>query len=312
MGRLHIISAAVGYKPRNISTFLGSLRLLPSNSTVWMIVRRRDLKEWARLRTVADLEVQFYPVCRPCSVWVNRLARMICSVRAVSLSNYFNNRATRFLLQLSLPVSSLRYFCALEIVGSTLLENDDWLLLVDSRDAYFQCCPLEYVADNERLILLAEEPRPLVRENINYRWLESLYGRKFAESLLGCQIACSGTTMGPIEKIARYLRCMCLETLRLRRRLWHTFGYDQGIHNFIVHNELVGDVRWCKNGHGFVWTGARPQMVDAEGVVVNIDGRPVSVVHQYDRHLRYFESLGFFKKIRTLGENLIQEMQALP
>jgi hypothetical protein len=65
-------------------------------------------------------------------------------------------------------------------------------------------------------------------------------------------------------------------------------GDDQGLHNYLVHRRLVPGVRLIENPAGPVGTLGQMTMDEIkqspERFVLQKDGRPYAVLHQYDRH----------------------------
>jgi hypothetical protein len=75
----------------------------------------------------------------------------------------------------------------------------------------------------------------------------------------------------------------------------NTIGFDQGVHNFIIHNNLV-DVKIVKNNTGQVLTMGYMNDKDVlfnenEDRVVNENGVVINTLHQWDRKPFIMEKL---------------------
>jgi len=57
------------------------------------------------------------------------------------------------------------------------------------------------------------------------------------------------------------------------------------VHNHIIYNEFFDDYRINQNGQGLVSTmhHSKTLTFDRDGMLLNDDGTPTPVVHQYDR-----------------------------
>lgn len=66
-------------------------------------------------------------------------------------------------------------------------------------------------------------------------------------------------------------------------------GLDQGIHNFLIYTSKIKDLRIVKDDSAMLSTISSHKPISEIRLskyneVLNKDGNPVSVVHQYDRH----------------------------
>lgn len=192
-----------------------------------------------------------------------------------------------------------------------------WLLLVDARDTYFQRNPFASVprgtdpSARSGLLYFFGENSDATRiggSNMNRKWLSLAYGASVADALREKPIVCSGATMGEQVAVDAYLRAMVQESDETGTTI---YGADQGFHNFLYYS---GKLRNAAAIHGIVvfpqgtglvnnlgamrtkalsdWGNAKILAeiddVDKPGEksveVLNWDGTPSAVVHQYDRH----------------------------
>ena len=140
---------------------------------------------------------------------------------------------------------------------------------------------------------------------------------------------CSGATMGEQVALETYLRAMVNEFDETKIRL---MGADQGFHNYLYYSgkltyaERIRSISVFDQGRGIVnnmgamrtkelhqW-GNGKMVVQAQGdnnemTVLNWDGKPSPVVHQFDR----FKTLGQYvykKKTKEL-QNEWKKQQAM-
>jgi hypothetical protein len=64
-------------------------------------------------------------------------------------------------------------------------------------------------------------------------------------------------------------------------------GYDQGVHNYLMHAGVLKNVARYKNWAGPVLTlgavSSDDLSVPEDGILRNLDGEIINVIHQYDR-----------------------------
>jgi hypothetical protein len=174
------------------------------------------------------------------------------------------------------------------------------VMLTDVRDLVFQANPFAYAPASGLLCALETQRETLSTQLTNARWLNYLYGPAAWQKFADCQVSCAGTTLGTTPDMLLYLARMAAEIARLTRRLVGQDGLDQAVHNFLLRSGRLPPAVLCANGTGPFATlhgedlGIFPR--SSTGLLLNNDGRPVPVVHQYDRHpeeaRRLFQALG--------------------
>lgn len=205
------------------------------------------------------------------------------------------------LFRLAQPLNSpnnSRYFyyqAFLETEGS----NYSHVLLSDLRDVLFQAEPFGNVVDSR--LHVATEPVSLGQCAANSAWFRAVYGPEKWEELQSGPVFCSGTTLGEIKTIQRYLEWMCREIALHGLSLdtgASTTIIDQAIHIVYCHGhqaELV--VEMTESGAIATLAHVRAFTIDPDGLLLNARGEPYRIVHQYDRirPLRqiYKEKFGF-------------------
>lgn len=220
------------------------------------------------------------------------------------------------------PVATARY--ELYWIWATRYDPHRMIMLVDSRDTYFQSNPFSLIersdVDEKGLLHLFEENNEefnLRTSTFNSRWIKHAYGED-GEAVLDNTILCSGSTMGERDALDVYLRRMVAEFDRTNCRL---MGCDQGFHNYLYYSgALAGlNTRVHPQGRGAINNlGAlrktplsKRNILDDEKRVLNYDGSVSPVAHQFDRddelrqivNQRKKEFLSDWKKERNVLRN---------
>jgi hypothetical protein len=163
----------------------------------------------------------------------------------------------------------------------------DWVLLADSRDVFFQRDPFAWHPAPGLHVVLEEEGTRIGHCAAHRSWMRRQFREAYVNRHAEQPVSCSGTTFGDTASIRHYLAQMVAATMSARN-LAGIGGGDQGIHNYLLIEKLLPNVTVHPNRRGPVLTMAvmRPGSVrlNPAGQVVNDNGEPVSVLHQYDRH----------------------------
>lgn len=222
-------------------------------------------------------------------------------------------------------------------IMARVYEPQQWLLLIDSRDTYFQGNPFANVprqspapsspVKSGRLYFFGEntDATRIGASTMNRKWLTLAYGGATARALQDRPIVCSGATMGEQVAIDAYLRAMVAESDETKTSI---YGADQGFHNYLYYSGKLGNAKAIQSivvfaqGDGMVnnlgamrtkdlseWGNGKIlgeiDNVDRAGEktvqVLNWDGSPSPVVHQYDRHAILTQH--FFKRKKVHFRN---------
>lgn len=167
------------------------------------------------------------------------------------------------------------------------------VLMTDVRDVVFQSDPFAHPWAAGLNVTLEDRRMTIGTCPYVTRWITGHLGQDAWEPLRDRPISCSGTTLGDADAVADYL-----ERLTALLTPWEAgremmAGYDQGVHNHLVHNGLVPDVTFHDNA-GPILTLAYRQgdpPLDGHGRVLNEAGKPAVMVHQYDRKPALFAHL---------------------
>jgi hypothetical protein len=204
----------------------------------------------------------------------------------------------RKILKSILPLQTARFLACHDFLAAHQDEYQN-VLITDVRDVLFQADPFSgfkgglLVFEEDGKFLLADEKLH------NAPWVEELFGPEALAKIGRFPILCSGTIMGSVESMIRYL--IEFEKLLRRARTVGTGGSDQGLHNYLCRAILDPWFQVSTNGTGPVLTmtpslqaGADFQ-VSSNGQILNANGLPVPVLHQYDRHLEL--AAGLLRKL---------------
>jgi len=162
----------------------------------------------------------------------------------------------------------------------------DHVMLADAKDVFFQADPFSWNPGSGVHFVL-EEPHVRVGHcRLHRLWMGCQFGQDYVARHAEETVTCSGTTFGDTAGILKYLECM-IATMMRARNLAKIYGGDQGIHNYLLIEQLLPDVTVHQNRQGPVltlgvmrWNQVR---LNEHGLVVNESGTAVPVLHQYDR-----------------------------
>lgn len=123
--------------------------------------------------------------------------------------------------------------------------------------------------------------------------MRDCYGQQVLSQHMSKTISCSGTSMATWDAALTYVHLVASELLS--RRKCERNGVDQGVHNYLVHSDVLGQalrakdagsVHTISNEEGWIIASSMMPDIrrDRAGRMVNNKGEVVAVVHQYDRH----------------------------
>ena len=177
-----------------------------------------------------------------------------------------------------------RYFYYRDIIQR---HDYDRVLFADVRDVVFQSNPFEACPATGLSVSLELDQYTIATEVWNSIWIKALAGQEMLDRIGGNPVSCAGVTLGDREAIRSYLDTMIREIVKMPRRLTTT-PLDQGIHNLMLWTGRLGEVHTLESLGSPVATlnGVTTDELrfdEASGRLVNRDGSPISIVHQYDR-----------------------------
>jgi len=245
-----ILGAAIGYRPKQVRVFAESLRASGFKGEVMILIGIQQF--WLR-NFLRRYGVQTQ------SLWHKR--------------SFFR------------PPTARRYQRYYEYLVARRDEFDH-VMIADVRDVVFQSHPFAGMADDKCHYFLERNGVNLAGHAMNWRWLTGLYGAK-ADVVAHRPISCSGITLGPTDAMLRYLGRMAAEIDKTHWRIYRTIGhgYDQGIHNLLIHTdpELAGVLEENNNHVATMQLEPRQAYKLDDSGRIRTDDRVIPICHQYDR-----------------------------
>jgi hypothetical protein len=183
--------------------------------------------------------------------------------------------------------NAVRYYFYLDYLKSPGRAFED-IFLTDTRDVFFQRDPFASPTGGELLVTFEDASKVIGSCSINSMWILNRFGRKVYERLKTQRISCSGTTRGTRTGMLAYLCSMCAQLYPYLPAPYME-GYDQGVHNRIVHEHQVKGIVCVDNAGPILtlhYTDDRAIRIDDDGQVLNTAGAVAHVVHQFDRKPR--------------------------
>lgn len=183
-----------------------------------------------------------------------------------------------------LPVNALRYFLYLEVLRQQK-QAVSRILLTDVRDVVFQADPFSFSWPAGLSLALEHGGRAVGDCPYTSRWVRQHLGEEALAALGRKPVSCSGTTVGSYAAVLDYIVKMIALLLPFTPAA-HMAGYDQGVHNQLLHSGALPDATVYDSGGPILTLGWRkePPATDAAGDILNDAGVPAVIVHQYDRH----------------------------
>jgi Nucleotide-diphospho-sugar transferase len=250
-GRRLVLGAAIGFDVEQVRVFIESLRAHYAGDVLLLI-------RWPGLR----------------------LARYLKS-RGVDAIRVFQTRSfTR-------SVHARRYAIYLSYLRARLPRYDQ-VMMSDVRDVVFQRNPFDGIASPKCHFYLESAARTIGEDPTNARWVRGCFSAAEAERLASCRISCSGITIGGTAAIIAYLEQM---VTRIRGMPWRIYreighGYDQAIHNYLVHLGAEIDGIVVENNQHIATMALEPRAfyrLNRESLIYGPDDHLFPICHQYDR-----------------------------
>ena len=160
----------------------------------------------------------------------------------------------------------------------------DYILLTDTRDVIFQKDPFEVDMSRNLYCFLEKDGMGIGDCISNSQWVKAGFGIKKLNELYNKPISCSGTTMGSYNGIMQYLTAVIQATGLLDSAALKVKGMDQGIHNVLIHDNILKDFVLMENQkhiNTMCYVPKEDISLSPEGIVVNKDGSVSNIIHQY-------------------------------
>lgn len=190
-----------------------------------------------------------------------------------------------------LPYNALRYFLYLEYLKAEG-RHFGRVLISDVRDVIFQCDPFDYSWAKGINCTLEDRRMTLGQCPHNGHWIRGHQGNEILAQIADEPISCSGTTVADHDGMVRYLETLtaALVPFTDSERM---AGYDQGVHNVLIHTGRLAGVELHDNSGPVLtlgYTKGEPSL-DDDGFVLNEQGERAVIVHQYDRKQQLFKAV---------------------
>ena len=170
------------------------------------------------------------------------------------------------------------------------------VLLIDVRDSFFQSNPF-HIIPNEILSVLyvfkGVESVSIGDCGWNGGWVKDCFGDRILGEIGRRNIICSGVSIGTTDVVYQYLTLMN-DILMGRKEsdlsVGSRFpgcernGVDQGVHNVLVHKNMIKNLEVKSESDGKVVNMQGRTAIVSEKKVTNSRGVLFPIVHQYDRY----------------------------
>jgi hypothetical protein len=210
-----------------------------------------------------------------------------------------NESLCKFISNFGLTSSPISHFitkktlhcnCARFLYFQSFLDKTDYdrVLIADARDTIFQSDPFfehkSYFKDSS-IVVSEEFPNPtLGNQDDNAFWIRSMFGESVLDNMSRYPIICAGAILsegGIISELLEDINKMIISN-------YIGWGTDQGAINYLLRGSFSDKVNVFEYSKGPIsHLGIAPRETihtDAQNRVLNSDGDPFSIVHQYDRH----------------------------
>ncbi|BFR47278.1 hypothetical protein RVX_R03390 [Nitratidesulfovibrio sp. HK-II] len=203
-----------------------------------------------------------------------------------------------------LPYNALRYFLYLDLLRQAPRPYAR-VLITDVRDVIFQRDPFSFPWTEGLNVTLEDARMTIGACPYMTRWTTGHLGEAAWRALAGRRISCSGTTVGGHAAMLDYLERLTGLLLPFSPAPpppvpdgtppppTGMAGYDQGVHNHLLHGGHLPEVTVHDNAGPILTLGykATPPAADAHGDILNDAGVPAVMVHQYDRMPEVFRAV---------------------
>lgn len=290
-----VLGCATGYSPAQLFPFVSSLRRTGFDGELALVVYSDQLELLAGLAgqfSIILVPIKTLPERIPSQIgdrlqnrgrmrWIQRSLGWVLPplMRNASVLDFAGRNLHYFF-----HIACSRYFLYYSYLYSRR-GSYSHVLLCDVRDVVFQDDPFRYSHDNA-LYCFMDPAVHLGDEPINTEWMTTTFGEAYCKRRLGRRISCSGTTLGDVSSIMSYLQEMCIVLMQSLPRIPGLHGVDQAVHNFLIWEGKLPGAILCENGRHAVMTlknaDISPFTIDEDGRLLNLDGSPAPVLHQYE------------------------------
>lgn len=295
-----IITFAVGYKFEDIRHFIQSCQIHTPGTDLYIYVGAnvKELEEHCRnfnnIHLIRYQEPLLAKVISKSLLKVGGAARVFA--QALRYAHVNQVLPSRVLDAFALPLVQFmvkRFFIIQQLLRGLPHEQ---VMLTDIRDVLLVADPFQNLQEDQ--IQSGEEPVAIGDSEMNARWLMKTYSKELFEQVKALPVICAGVTIGSRRAIDQYVQEMVDETYKQLPNIIEMLGGDQAIHMKLFYLGLKGlQKNFEANGTGTIATlhySTLTEFAFENGTMKNRVGKPLAVVHQYDRHAplaRYLKEL---------------------
>jgi hypothetical protein len=255
-----VLGAAVGFDADQVRVFVESLRAVGYSGDVALLVRWPSFK---LIRYLQTRHVHAIPVLQ-----VRSFSRSVHARRYAIYAEFLRARRHRY----------------------------DQVMVSDVRDVVFQRHPFDGISGRQCHFFLEGISQKIGEDPTNSRWVGGCGTSAQVEAVSSHRICCSGITIGGTDAMLGYLDRMADRIRRIPFRIYRKIGhgYDQGIHNLIVHLDPDIDGAIVENNGHIATIGLGPESLyslDENALVRVAGGHLPAVCHQYDRFPKFRDAI---------------------
>jgi hypothetical protein len=190
----------------------------------------------------------------------------------------------------NVPYNGLRYFLYRDYLNAAP-HTYSRILITDVRDVLFQRDPFDFPWPDGLNCVLEDRGATVGSCPFNAHWVREHLGTEALAAIADKPVSCSGTTVADQASMLHYLDRMT-DLLAPPTTGERMAGYDQGIHNHLIHTGKVKATLHDNTGPVLTLAQTRGEpRLDATGRVLNEAGEPAYLVHQYDRKPQLFKRI---------------------
>ncbi len=187
--------------------------------------------------------------------------------------------------------NAFRYFLYLDYLKEQGREFGN-VLISDVRDVVFQSEPFSFAWSSGINCTLEDKRMTLGQCPFNGHWIRGHQGKDALAAVADKPISCSGTTVADHVSMVHYLEMLTAHLVPFVEGE-QMGGYDQGVHNVLIHTGQMGAVTLHDNSGPIMTLGyvKGEPACDEDGYVLNDKGERAVIVHQYDRKPELFKAI---------------------
>jgi hypothetical protein len=283
-----IFGAAFGYRPEQLRPFLASAREHAPHARVVLLRERPDPVFLTGARAI-NPNVELYVPRYRWLIWFwDRVpARGVIGAMLAPLLARLWDRFRRARRVLEWVGSAMLHVeCARFIWLGKFLARESGIsrvLFCDTRDVVFQGDPFRLSADG---LVTGDEPKRVRDCEYNTWWVCRLYDWGEYAAVRDSNILCAGVSVGDRSTMTAFAAAVTREFMTRLPHAIFQFGFGQSVHNVVLRRGKAVPFRVA--GPGMVRIAnlayAEQTRIDTDDNVLDADGVPFDIVHQYDRH----------------------------